>query len=68
MDKINYEVSGLVNSQSRTQLRNALDKIKGVQEVAVDIGRGTVEVQYNEPANSDEIKKCIEHTGYKVCK
>jgi copper chaperone len=63
---VHYNVSGLVNSESRTKLRNALDKIEGVQEVAVDIGRGTVEVEYNPPANPQEIKECIEHTGYDI--
>ena len=59
-----YNVSGLVNSESRTKLNNSLDKIEGVQKVAVDISRGTVEVEYNEPANEDMIKNCIEKTGY----
>ena len=55
-----------MNSESRTKLRNALDKIEGVQEVAVDIARGTVEVEYNPPANPQKIKRCIEHTGYNI--
>lgn len=66
MKKVHYDVSGLVNSQSRTKLRNSLDKIEGVQEVAVDIARGTVEVEFNEPATKEEIKVCIENTGYDI--
>ena len=61
-----YNVSGLVNSESRTKLNNSLDKIEGVQRVAVDISRGTVEVEYNEPANGEVIKNCIQKTGYVV--
>lgn len=64
MKSIHYNVLGLVNSESRTKLNNSLDKIEGVQQVYVDIARGTVEVNYNSPATSEEIKDCICHTGY----
>jgi|YelNatPoosite2B6_FD_3.fasta_scaffold00003_428 copper chaperone CopZ len=64
MDTVHYNVSGMASRKSKAQILNALDKIKGVQEVAVDLARGTVEVQYNEPADSNSIKNCIEHTGY----
>ncbi|ERK28324.1 MULTISPECIES: heavy-metal-associated domain-containing protein [Clostridium] len=66
MKKVHYDVSGLVNSESRTKLRNSLDKITGVQEVEVDINRGTVEVEFNEPATRQQIKICIENTGYDI--
>jgi copper chaperone CopZ len=66
MKTIHYNVSGLANSQSKTQLLNALDKVKGVQEVAVDLARGTVEVEYNSPASEGQIRMCIENTGYGV--
>ena len=39
---------------------------EGVKNVCVDMGRGTVEVSYNEPASCAEIKHCIERTGHKV--
>ena len=61
-----YNVSGLVNSESKTKLHNSLDKIEGVQKVAVDISRGTVEIEYNEPANVEAIKNCIQKTGYMI--
>lgn len=66
MNSVHYVVSGLANSESKTKLKNSLDKIEGVQEVAVDLGRGTVEVQYNNPATSENIRQCIENTGYDV--
>lgn len=61
-----YNVLGLVNSESRTKLNNSLDKIEGVQKVAVDISRGTIEVEYNEPASDEVITNCIQKTGYSV--
>lgn len=66
METIHYNVSGMAGSESKTKIKNALDEIHGVQEVAVDIARGTVEVKYNSPADSQDIKQCIEKTGYIV--
>lgn len=66
MQTVHYNVSGLANSESRTKVLNALDKIEGVQEVDVDLGRGTIEVEYNSPANPEKIKICIENTGYEI--
>ncbi len=66
MESVHYTVSGLVNSESRTKLNNSLEKIEGVNQVCVDIGRGTVEVNYNIPATQEEIKECICNTGYSV--
>lgn len=64
MERVHYNVSGLVNTMSKTHVKNALDNLEGVQQVCVDIGRGTVEVIYGEEANENEIRKCIENTGY----
>ncbi|KGK85822.1 MULTISPECIES: heavy-metal-associated domain-containing protein [unclassified Clostridium] len=66
MQTVHYNVSGLAGSQSKTKLLNALDEIKGVQEVAIDLARGTVEVEYNPPAGPQQIRNCIEHTGYEI--
>jgi copper chaperone len=66
MKKIEYKVSGIINSQSKTKICNSLDKVEGVREVAVDIARGKVEVEYNQPATEDDIRICIQKTGYKI--
>lgn len=66
MDTVHYNVSGMAGSESKTKIKNALDEIEGVQEVAVDIARGTVEIKYNNTANLENIKQCIEKTGYKI--
>jgi copper chaperone len=66
MQNVHYNVSGLANSQSKTKVLNGLDKLEGVQEVAVDLARGTIEVQFNEPASAEKIKQCIENTGYDI--
>lgn len=66
MKTVHYNVSGIASRKNKAQVLNALDKIKGVQEVAVDVARGTIEVEYNEPADQTAIKNCIEHTGFTI--
>ena len=66
MNNVLYTVSGLINSESKTQMRNSLDKIKGVQKIGIDLAKGTVEIGYNEPADENQIVTCIENTGCKI--
>ena len=66
MNRVHYEVNNLVNSTSKTQLKNALDKVEGVQNVCVDMARGTVEVVYSDEANESKIKNGIEDSGFNV--
>lgn len=66
MIKMLCSVSGIQNKESKTQIKNALGKIRGVQEVGVNLKTGTVEITYNEPADENEIKSCIENTGFKI--
>ena len=66
MENIHVTVNGIVNSQSKTSLKNALDKIEGVQTINVDMGQGSIEVDFNDPATEAEIKSCIENTGFAI--
>lgn len=66
MNTVVCSVSGIQNKEGKTQVKNALDKIKGVQGVGVNLATGTVKVEYNEPATENEIKTCIEHCGFKI--
>ena len=66
MKREHYIINDLANENIKTQVKNALEKIDGVNGVCVDLGRGTVEVIYNEPATQDEIRNCIENTGHKI--
>ncbi|MBB6715245.1 heavy-metal-associated domain-containing protein [Clostridium gasigenes] len=66
MEREHYLINDLTNENVKTQVKNALEKIEGVNKVCIDLGRGSVEVIYNEPATRDEIKICIEDTGHKI--
>ena len=66
MNKMLCSVSGIQNKECKTQIKNALDKVEGIQEVGVNLATGTVEIGYNEPATETDIKNCIENTGFKI--
>ena len=59
-------VSGIQNKECKTQIKNALNKIDGVNEVGVNLVSGTVEIQFNDPATENDLKNCIENTGFKI--
>jgi copper chaperone CopZ len=59
-------VNGLVNTPMKTQVKNALEKLDGVQKVNIDLHRGSVEVNYNEPTKENEIRTEIEHVGCRI--
>lgn len=63
MKRVHYNVTGLVNGQMKNDVKNALDKVEGVQIVNIDMGRSTIEVGYNESAGEDSIKESIEQVG-----
>lgn len=66
MNTMLCSVSGLQNKEGKTQIKNALNKIKGVNQVGVNLVTGSVEIKYNEPATEIELKECIENTGFQI--
>lgn len=66
MNSVHYNVHGLFNTPMKTQLKNALDDVDGVNKVNVDLQRATVEVDFNEPANERDIRRTIENIGCKI--
>ncbi len=63
MNSVHYQVEGLKNTPVKTQVKNVLEKLDGVQRVNVDLHRSSVEVNYNSPAKESEIRACIEQAG-----
>lgn len=66
MHRVHYNVSGLLNSETKTQIKNALNKIDGVSMINVDLGESSIEVGYNDSANESTIKACIKNTGCQI--
>ncbi|HYE11722.1 MAG TPA: heavy metal-associated domain-containing protein [Patescibacteria group bacterium] len=66
MNKVHYNISGLQNPQMKAQVKNALEKLTGVQMVNVDLQKASIEVGYNEPTVETEIKHCIRHAGFEL--
>lgn len=66
MNKSHYYVTRLQNAQMRTQLKNALYDMTGVSMVNIDMGRGSIEVGYDESVDENSIRQCIENIGVKI--
>lgn len=66
MQREHYLVNGLANETMKTQMKNAIENLQGVNKVCVDIARGSVEVIYKSPATTEDIRDCIEKTGHKI--
>lgn len=63
MNSEHFKINNIANETMKTSLKNSLENIKGVNNVFVDIARGSVEVEYNAPATINEIKSCIDKTN-----
>ncbi|MFU7515266.1 heavy-metal-associated domain-containing protein [Clostridium sp. HCS.1] len=66
MERVHYKINDIANENMKTQVKNSLEKLEGVDKVCVDVARGTVEVIYNEPATEVSIKSCLENSGHKI--
>jgi len=66
MNQMLCSVSGMENKEQKTQIKNSLNKIAGVDEVGVNLQTGTISVKFNEPATENELKNCIETNGFKI--
>ena len=66
MERLHCNISGISNENMKSQVKNSLEKVDGVDKVCVDMSRGTIEVIYNEPATEEQIKSCLENTGHKI--
>ena len=66
MDRVHYKIEGINNQNMKTQVKNSLEKVDGVNNVCVDVERGTIEVIYSNPATENDIKSCLENAGHKI--
>ncbi len=66
MNRVHYDVTGIQNSQMKTQVKNALEKVEGVKEVNVNLANSTIDVGYNNKTQESSIRHCIEHVGGKI--
>lgn len=66
MNKVHYNVTGIINAQVKTQLKNVLGDIDGVKKVNVDFVQGSIDVGYNDSTDESEVRHGIEHVGCKI--
>lgn len=66
MNRIHFDISGIQNSEIKTQLKNALDKVEGISMVNIDAARGSIEIGYNQSTDENSIRSCIENVGCNI--
>ncbi len=66
MNRVHYDVTGIQNTQMKTQVKNVLEKLEGVQQVNVNLANSTIDVSYNKKTDEESIRNCIEHVGGKI--
>ncbi|VYU45313.1 heavy metal transporter [Clostridium tertium] len=66
MERVHYKINGISNENMKTQVKNSLEKVDGVDQVCVDMARGTIEIIYNEPATAAQIKSCLQNSGHEI--
>ena len=66
METMLCNVEGIQNKANKTQIKNALKKVDGVNQVGVNLTTGTIKIDYNTPATENAIKSCIEDSGLKI--
>lgn len=59
-------VNGIQNTQMKTQLKNALNKINGIRSVDVNMEESTIDVEYSNKTDAKVIQDCIENVGCKI--
>lgn len=67
MKSVTLKVKGMSCGHCVNSIEGALNNIKGVDQVKVNLGSGTVDVTFNEKEITQEtIEKTIEEQGYDV--
>lgn len=66
MNRVHYNISGIQNSEMKTQLKNALEKLDGISMVNVDVARESIEIGYRDSTDENSIKSCIENVGCNI--
>ena len=60
------KVHGMSCNHCVMAVTKALNKIEGISEVKVDLGKGEATFNRTESVNMDQVKKHIEEEGYTV--
>ncbi len=66
MNKVHYNVSGLLNEQMKAQVKHVLGDIEGVSMINVDLLNSTIEVGYNNSTDTNKIIEGIERVGCEI--
>ncbi len=66
MEKQKFNVQGMTCSACSARVENAVRKLDGVKEVAVNLLTNSMVVEYNAPLTADKIMNAVADAGYKA--
>ena len=66
MKEMTMKVSGMVCGGCENRVKNAVNSIEGVEEVAADHTSGIVTIKANEDVLEEKVKERIEDIGFEV--
>ncbi len=61
-------IDGMVNSRSEMRITSALCAVQGISFIDVKVKKGYADVYYVTFYPTEQVRKAIEHLGYKVIK
>ena len=59
-----FKVNGMTCGHCEARIKNALLGVKGIKDVAIDLGSGIVNVTSEEEVGLDVMAAVVEETGY----
>ncbi len=59
-----FQVEGMHCKNCENKVKTFVSEIQGVQNIQVNLAQKTIEVQYEEPANTQTIVESLQDLGY----
>ncbi len=66
MDSIRITIEGLEQPETQEKVKNQLEGIVGIQDVALSEGQTYLDVNYDDQTSVAEINNHLQNNGYKI--
>lgn len=63
---ITYDVNGMTCGHCVSSVTNELNKLSGVNDVAVDLDAGRVTVTSDQPLDTDAVRSAVDEAGFEL--
>ena len=61
-----YDVKGMTCGHCASSVSTELNKLPGVNDVAVDLGAGKVTVSSDQPLDTDTVRSAVDEAGFEL--